>query len=208
MKAAAVAVAPPDNSVHPATRAAWRRWLSTHHQRQEGVWFISGKKGSPQPRVDYEAAVEEALCFGWVDSKTGKLDEERSMLWMAPRKPRTGWSAPNKARVARLIEAGLMMPAGLAKVQAAQADGSWSKLDAVELLQQPPDLQAALAQQGEAARHFAAFPRSVQRGILEWIVQAKRPETRQRRIEETARLAALNERANQWRPKEGADAAR
>lgn len=189
----------PPNAVHPASRAEWRRWLQRHHARDEGVWLVSGKLGSGQPRVAYDDAVEEALAFGWVDSKSNKLDAERSMLWMAPRKPGSGWSAPNKARVQKMIDAGRMAPAGLAKVQAAMADGSWSKLDAVEALVIPPDLADALAHSGEAARHFDAFPRSVKRGILEWIVQAKRESTRAQRIAETARLAALNQRANQWR---------
>ncbi|MEI7444216.1 MAG: YdeI/OmpD-associated family protein [Burkholderiales bacterium] len=190
---------PPD-AIHPATRAAWRAWLSRHHARDAGVWVVSWKVASGRPRVDYDALVEEALCFGWIDSKPRTLDELRSMLWFAPRKPGTGWSAPNKARIERLLAAGRMAPAGLAKVEAAKRDGTWSKLDAVEALEIPPDLAAALAQRPGAAEHFDAFPRSVKRGILEWIVQAKKAETRARRIDETATLAARNERANQWRP--------
>jgi uncharacterized protein YdeI (YjbR/CyaY-like superfamily) len=192
--------APPD-SVHPGNRAEWRQWLAHHHGRSAGVWLISGRVGSLQPRVGYEEAVEEALCFGWVDSRPRKLDAERTMLWFAPRQARSGWSAPNKQRVERLKAAGLMAPAGWAKVQAAQADGSWALLDAVEALEVPPDLAAALAAAPPAAEHFAAFPRSARRGILEWIVQARQSATRARRVQETARLAALNQRANQWQPK-------
>ena len=189
---------PPD-SIHPLTRAAWRAWLEQHHERTEGVWLISYKQATGKPRVAYDEAVEEALCFGWVDSKPNKLDDERSMLWFAPRKRGSGWSRPNKERVARLIAAGLMAPAGLAKVEAAKADGSWVALDAVEALEEPPDLQVALAANLAARQHWDAFPRSARRGVLEWIANAKRPETRARRIEETARLAADNVRANQWR---------
>lgn len=192
--------APPPNSVHPETRAAWRAWLETHHARPDGVWLVSWKKDSGRPRFDYGEAVEEALCFGWVDSLPRKLDARRSMLWFAPRKAGTGWSKPNKERVGRLVAAGLMAPAGLAKVDAAKADGSWGKLDAVERLEVPADLAAALAELPSAAEHFDAFPRSAKRGILEWILQAKRPETRARRVAETARLAQQNQRANQWRP--------
>jgi uncharacterized protein YdeI (YjbR/CyaY-like superfamily) len=188
----------PDNSVHPLTRAAWRTWLKKHHARDEGVWFISYKKSANQPSVSYDDAVEEALCFGWVDSKGRKLDEQRSMLWFAPRKAGSGWSAPNKARVAKMIEAGLMAPAGLAKIEAAKADGSWAALDAVEALQVPPDLAQALKKLPKAAANFEAFPRSAKRGILEWISNAKRAETRAARVAETASLAARNERANQW----------
>lgn len=189
---------PPD-TVHPLTRAAWRAWLHTHHQRPEGVWFISYKQATGKPRVTYAEAVEEALCFGWIDSKPQKLDAERSMLWFAPRKSGTGWSRPNKERVERLLASGLMQPAGQARVEAAQRDGSWALLDAVEALEVPPDLAAAFATYPNAAEHFAAFPRSVKRGILEWITLARRPETRARRIAETARLAQENVRANQWR---------
>lgn len=192
--------APPDNAIHPTTRAAWRKWLTEHHTRESGVWLISYKKSSGKPRFEYDEAVEEALCFGWIDSKPNKLDEERSMLWFAPRKARTGWSKPNKDRVERMIAAGLMTPAGQVKVDAAKRDGSWNALDAIEALEIPPDLVKALAAHKPAPANFDAFPRSVKRGILEWISNAKKPETRAKRVEETARLAKDNIRANQWRP--------
>lgn len=189
----------PDNSIHPKTRAEWRAWLEQNHTRTQGVWLISYKKGTGKPRFEYDEAVEEALCFGWIDSKPNKLDEERSLLWFAPRKRGTGWSKLNKERVERLIEQGLMMPAGLAKVEAAKEDGSWNALDAIEALEIPPDLEEALTAYSEAKQNFEAFPRSAKRGILEWIVSAKKPETRAKRVAETAQLAAQNLRANQWR---------
>jgi uncharacterized protein YdeI (YjbR/CyaY-like superfamily) len=166
------------------------------------VWLISYKKATGKPRFDYDEPVEEALCFGWVDSKVNTLDAERSLLWFAPRKPGTGWSRPNKLRVEQMLKAGLMAEAGLRKVAQAQADGSWTKLDAVEDLTVPDDLAQALGRYPEAARHFDAFPRSAKRGILEWIATAKTAPTRMKRIEDTARLADRNERANQWRPKD------
>lgn len=189
---------PPENSFHPETRAAWREWLKKNHQRTEGVWLISYKKATGKPRIEYDDAVEEALCFGWVDSKPGKLDEERTMLYFAPRKSGSGWAKSNKQRVEKLLAAGLMAPAGLAKVEAARKDSSWSALDEVEELTIPPDLEKALAEYGQARDHFDAFPRSVRRGILEWIARAISLPTRARRIEETARLAQNNIRANQW----------
>lgn len=189
----------PVNSTHPKTRRKWRAWLEEHHTQNQGVWLISYKKGTGKPRFEYDAAVEEALCFGWIDSKGNKLDDERSLLWFAPRKPKTGWSKLNKERVERLIEQGLMKPAGLAKVEAAKQDGSWNALDAIEALEIPPDLEEAFTAYLEAKQNFEAFPRSVKRGILEWIASAKKPETRAKRIEETARLANQNVRANQWR---------
>ena len=190
---------PPPNSVHPKSRAEWRKWLEENQARKEGIWLISYKKDTGKPRFDYDESVEEALCFGWVDSKPAKLDDERSMLWFAPRKPKTNWSKLNKDRVEKMIKAGLMAPAGLAKVEAAKKDGSWNALDGVEALEIPPDLAKALSKNKTAKEYFEAFPRSVKRGILEWILNAKRPETRAKRIEETVTLAEKNIRANQWR---------
>lgn len=192
----------PENSVHPLSREEWRTWLRENHQRKEGVWLITYKIAAKKPRLEYEESVEEALCFGWVDSKTGKLDAERSMLWFAPRKPKTGWSRPNKQRVERLIASGLMTEAGLVKVEAAKADGSWNALDAVEDLILPDDLVQALATYPSATKNFEAFPRSAKRGILEWISIAKTSATRAKRIMETASLAEENIRANQWKRKE------
>jgi uncharacterized protein YdeI (YjbR/CyaY-like superfamily) len=191
----------PENAIHPLTIGQWRNWLENHHQRGTGVWLISFKKANGLPRFEYSEAVEQALCFGWVDSKPAKLDDQRSMLWFAPRKPTSAWSAINKARVERLIKARQMHPAGLAAVDQAKANGRWHALDGVEALETPPDLLLAFESYPAAKTLFDAFPRSAKRGILEWIMQAKTPPTRARRIEETARLAARNIRANQWSPK-------
>jgi uncharacterized protein YdeI (YjbR/CyaY-like superfamily) len=194
-----MAINPPPNSVHPKSREEWRKWLENNQSRKEGVWLISYKKDTGKPRFEYDEAVEEALCFGWIDSKPAKLDDERSMLWFAPRKPKTNWSKINKERVERMIKAGLMAPAGLAKVEAAKKDGTWNALDSVEALEIPPDLAKAFSKNKIAKDYFDAFPRSVKRGILEWILNAKKPETRAKRIEETVTLAEKNIRANQWR---------
>lgn len=194
---------PPPDSFHPTSRRVWRAWLAANHRREAGIWLIFFKKATGEPRVEYGEAVEEALAFGWIDSKPRALDARRSMLWFAPRKKGSGWSRANQERVERLLQAGLMEPAGLEKVEAAKRDGSWSSLDAVEALEVPPDLAAALGAKPSAARHFEAFPRSTKKGILEWIQGAKKPETRAKRVAETARLAARNVRANQWRPAGG-----
>ena len=190
---------PPLNSVHPKSRAEWRKWLEENQACKEGIWLISYKKDTGKPRFDYDESVEEALCFGWIDSKPAKLDDERSMLWFAPRKAKTNWSKLNKDRVEKMIKAGLMATAGLAKVEAAKKDGSWNALDGVDALEIPPDLANAFSKNKTAKDYFEAFPRSVKRGILEWILNAKRPETRAKRIEETVTLAEKNVRANQWR---------
>jgi uncharacterized protein YdeI (YjbR/CyaY-like superfamily) len=181
------------------SRKAWRAWLREHHKQTDSVWVVTFKKAEGDRHVPYDTIVEEALCFGWIDSLPRKLDDRRSMLLVAPRKRGSAWSKINKERAERLIAAGLMRPAGLAKIEEAKADGSWSRLDDVETLTVTDDLASALATRNGAAAHFAAFPRSTKRGILEWILQAKRPETRAKRIEETARLAADNRRANQFR---------
>jgi uncharacterized protein YdeI (YjbR/CyaY-like superfamily) len=189
--------------VQPDSVADWRAWLAEHHPRGTGVWLVTWRAGSAGPKISYEESVEQALCFGWVDSKGRALDAERTMLWFAPRKARSGWSRPNKQRVERLLAAGLMAPAGLALVEAAKADGSWTLLDAVEDLVVPDDLAAAFEAAPPSREHWEAFPRSVKRALLEWIVQARRPETRAKRIAETAERASRNERANQWRPDQG-----
>lgn len=191
----------PENAIRPATRAAWRRWLTRHHTRDKGVWFVYFKKSSGKQRFTYEDMVEEALCFGWIDGQARALDDERAMLWLSPRKPKSVWSAPNKVRVARVIAAGLMHPAGQAKVDAAKANGSWTALDATDRLEVPDDLAAALAATPKARAHFEAFPASAKKGVLEWVRQAKRPETRARRIAEAARMAGANERMNGTTPK-------
>ena len=189
---------PPPNSAHPLTRLEWRAWLTENHERAEGVWLVSFKKATGKSRFDYGEAVEEALCFGWIDSRPNKLDDERSLLWFALRKTGTGWSRPNKERIMRMTELGQMFPAGLKKIEATKADGSWSALDEVENLVIPHDLQVSLNSYPNAAKNFSDFPRSAKRGILEWVAQARTEATRSKRIFETASLAQLNKRANQW----------
>ncbi len=184
--------------VQVESREELRQWLAQNHERQTGVWLVRFKKHTGQKHVSYDDMVEELLCFGWIDSLGRKLDDERSMLWIAPRQTGSGWSARNKVMVERLQEDGRIAPLGQAKIEAAKKDGSWNALDAVENLEIPDDLAEALAEYSDAAANFEAFPRSVKRGILEWIQNARRPPTRSKRIEETARLAQDNIRANQW----------
>ena len=190
---------PPENSVQCETREEWRTWLAENHTRDQGIWLITFKKASSRPSIGYDASVEEAICYGWVDSRTRTLDDERSMLWFAPRRKGSNWSQSNKDRVARLTKAGMMMPPGIAKVEAAKLDGTWTALDAIERLEIPPDLSKAFSEHPGAASNFDAFPRWVKRATLEWISTAKRPATRSRRIDETASLAQKNERPKQFR---------
>lgn len=186
---------------HFETVDEWRQWLEVNHASSSGVFVVFWKKATGRPAMSYDEMVEQALCFGWVDSRPAKLDDERSMLWFTPRKRGSAWAGPNKERIERLTAAGLMRPAGIAAVDAARADGTWTVLDSVERLEVPDDLAARLDEIESARAQWDGFPRSVRRGILEWIVQAKTPETRERRIQETADMAERGERANQWRPK-------
>ena len=185
--------------VQVESREEWRAWLEANHESAESIWLVTFKKASGKPHVSYDAVVEEALCFGWIDSLPRKLDEERTMLLLSPRKPGSAWSKVNKERVERMIAAGKMRPAGLRKIEQSKADGSWTFLDDVDALVVPDDLAAALREYENAGENFAAFPRSSKRGILEWIKQAKRTETRDKRVRETAKLASSNIRANQYR---------
>ncbi len=175
---------------------AWRNWLMKNHAKEQNVWLIIYRKASATPSVYYNESVDEAICFGWIDSVSYKRDEESRYQFYSRRKPKSGWSKVNKGKIIRLTELGLMTEAGLAVIEQAKKDGSWEKLDLVEQLLVPDDLQKLLNKNKKAATYFEAFPRSAKRAILEWINNAKKEETRQKRIEETARLAAENIRAN------------
>jgi uncharacterized protein YdeI (YjbR/CyaY-like superfamily) len=180
--------------VHMETRADWRRWLAANHASSPGVWLISWKKPTGRPAVGYDAAVEEALCFGWIDSTVHSLDDERGEQLYTPRRPTSGWSSSNKERVERLAAAGLLERAGVAAIETAKANGSWTKLDRAAALTMPDDLAAALAARAGAAEGWEAFPPFVCRGSLAWVDDAKRPETRERRIAEVVAAAAEGRR--------------
>jgi len=180
-------------------RAAWRRWLQKHHASSPSVWLAVRKKGAAKPGVSYEEAVEEALCFGWIDGTLNRLDGDYYKLWFAPRKRKSVWAANNKRRVEELIRTGRMTEAGLAVIEAAKRDGSWDSLEPVDSLAVPDDLAKALKANPAAKRNFEAFPPSSRKLVLFWIQSAKRPQTRAKRIAEAVRRAAENVRANHWR---------
>ena len=188
--------------LEPATLADWSDWLARHHARSTGVWLVRAKKATGRQAFDYESAVVEALRYGWIDAVQRVVDDERSRLWFAPRRRRSGWAASNKQRIARLEAEGRLEPAGRAAVEAAKADGTWSLLEDLERLDVPDDLAVALDRHPGARARWDAFPASARRGILGWIRLAKRPETRERRVAETAEKAARGERANMWTPRE------
>ena len=184
----------------PESRAEWRAWLAEHHDRESGVWLVMWKKRTGRPTVSYEEAVEEALCFGWIDGVLGRLDDDRSMQWFALRKPRSTWARSNKERVARLEAAGLMTEAGRRAVDLARANGSWESLDAIDALIVPEDLAAALADRPGARERFDASSVSVRKSALAWVYQARRAQTRATRVERVATIAASGEPiSNLWR---------
>lgn len=180
---------------HPLSRAEWRDWLAENYDKLDGVWFVYFKKSANKPRVSYDEAVEEALCFGWIDSLPRKFDEERSKLLFTPRKPKSVWSKLNKERIEKLIENGSMTEIGLKKIEAAKKDGSWDALNASDNLEIGEDLQKAFLENKAAEEKFNAFPASVKKAILQWLNSAKREETRKARIEKTISMAAKNRRA-------------
>ena len=181
--------------VHADDRDTWRAWLQANHAGSTGVWLVTWRRRSGRIGLDYEAAIEEALCFGWVDSTGGRVDDERGKLYFAPRKPRSPWAASNKARVERLIREGRMEPAGLAAIERAKSNGSWQILDSVERMEVPTDLAAALEARPPAASNFAAFPSSARKSLLGWVALAVKPETRASRIAEIVDAAVRNQRA-------------
>jgi uncharacterized protein YdeI (YjbR/CyaY-like superfamily) len=179
--------------VEVRSRAALRAWLSARHTQAESVWLVTFKKGHPD-YLPYVELVEELLCFGWIDGQAQTVDAERTMRLCAPRRRGSGWSGVNKGHIRRLLAAGLMAPAGLARIEEAKQSGDWTLLDAASALELPADLQAALAERAGAEALWAALPASTRRATLEWITLAKRPETRARRVEEAATRTAAGER--------------
>jgi len=185
--------------VELASRAEWRAWLAANHRSSTGVWLLTWKRRTGRLTVSYEGAVEEALCFGWIDGRLHPFDDDRSLQYYAPRKPRSTWARSNKERVARLEAAGLMTEAGRAAVATARANGSWESLDVIDALIVPDDLAAALAASPGARDSFDASSASVRRMALAWVYQAKRPATRAARVEQVAAIAARGEPiSNLW----------
>ncbi len=178
------------------SRKDWRNWLQKNHQSEKSVWLIIYRKESDVPSVYYPDAVEEAICFGWIDSKANKRDEESYYQFFSRRNPKSKWSKVNKATVERLLKKNAIAPAGLKMIEIAKETGTWNALDDVENIIVPADLQRGFDGNKTAFENWSNFSRSSKRGILEWILNAKRPETRQNRVEETVSMAAKNLKAN------------
>lgn len=177
------------------SRAALRAWLEENHGQAEGVWLATYKKHHPD-YLPWLEAIEELICFGWIDAVVQKVDEDRSAHLVAPRKASSAWSAVNKEIVARMRAEGLMAKAGEAAISVAEANGMWVFLDDVERLEVPEDLAAAL---GDLRDVWEEYPRSVKRGTLEWIKTAKTAPTRDKRIADVVESAGAGLRPSVFR---------
>jgi uncharacterized protein YdeI (YjbR/CyaY-like superfamily) len=183
----------------PTSRKDWRQWLKENHNSKQSIWLVYYKKKSDIPTVSYSDAVDEALCFGWIDSTKKSLDHETFMQFFCKRKPKSVWSKINKGKVQRLIDSGLMTKAGLDSIETAKQNGSWTILDDVEELKIPKDLAKGFKTQPGSKDYFLNLSKSVRKSILQWLVLAKRPETRQKRIDVIAELAAQHLKPKQFR---------
>ncbi len=185
------------SSYYAKDRAAWREWLAAHHQTEQSVWLIYDKGAAR--RLSYDAIVEEALCFGWVDSKPAKLSDTQSKLYISKRKPKSVWAKTNKARIAALESQGLMQPAGLEVVRIAKENGSWETLDRSDNLEAPVELVEQLVANPKAKDFYESMSASSKRIILEWIYSTKREETKRARVNETVQLALQGIKAHHYR---------
>lgn len=174
---------------YPASQQEWRQWLEENHLEKQSVWLITYKKQSGVPTISWSEAVDEALCFGWIDSVKRSLGDGRSIQYFTKRKAVSTWSKINKAKVQQLIENGNMMEAGLRIIETAKQNGSWTILDDVEELIVPEDLERELATKSGATEFFFSLSKSMKKQLLYWVISAKREETRQKRITEIVESA-------------------
>lgn len=182
------------NTYHPNNQQEWRNWLEEHHQTADFVWLIYNRKNSPNPNLSWSEAVDEALCFGWIDSTKKSIDETTYKQYFCKRKPKSNWSKVNKDKVERLIEQGLMREAGYKSIAIAKENGSWTILDSVEALIVPDDLKEALDRYEGATAYFEGLSNSAKKSLLYWLVSAKRATTREKRILDIATNASQQQR--------------
>ncbi len=167
---------------YPESKAAWRAWLKENHASKQAVWLLYYKKKTNQPSLSWSDAVDEALCFGWIDSTAKPIDEDTYKQFFTKRKPKSVWSKVNKEKIKRLEAENLMSAAGLACIKIAKQNGSWTILDEVEELIVPEDLEIAFSENEGTKDKFLSLTKSVKKEMLYRLVLAKRPETRQQRI--------------------------
>ena len=182
----------------PTSRADWRKWLEENHQSEQSVWLIYYKSSTKIASLSWSDAVDEALCFGWIDSTKKAIDHERYMQYFCRRKPKSNWSKINKEKVSKLIQDNLMTKAGIDSIETAKRNGSWTILDEIEALVIPDDLKAGLATYKGSMEYFDSLSKSDKKILLHWVVSAKRTETRQKRILEIAESASKNLKPKQF----------
>lgn len=185
--------------IYPKSKQEWRDWLLENHTLKNAVWVVFYKKKVNKPTISWSDSVDEALCFGWIDSVKKTMDAERSVQFFSKRKPNSTWSKINKLKVELLIEEGRMTKAGFESIERARKNGSWNVLDEVEELIVPADLSNAFQLYPGAEIYFSGLSRSVRKMLLQWVVLAKRPETRQNRIKEIAWNASLQQKPKQFK---------
>ena len=171
---------------YPESPAAWRQWLQENHNSKQSVWVVFYKKASSIPTLTWSEAVDEALCFGWIDSKKVSIDHEKSHQFFCRRKAKSTWSKINKLKIERLTAENKMTAAGLLCIDIAKENGSWTLLDTVEELLTPDDLEMEFTKYPNAKTHFDNHSKSVKKILLAWIVLAKTAATREKRIQEIA----------------------
>ncbi|MGX5817065.1 YdeI/OmpD-associated family protein [Chitinophaga lutea] len=182
----------------PESRQAWRQWLKKHHRTEQSVWLTMYKKETGKPSMEWSDAVDEALCFGWIDSTRKSIGDGAFIQFFTRRKPGSNWSKINKDKVERLIAEGLMMKAGLDAIEIAKQNGSWSRLDQVEEGIIPKDLEKAFKAHPGSKKYFMGLSKSVRKMMLGWIAMAKRPETREKRILEIVVAAGEGRKPKQF----------
>ena len=177
------------DSYCPKNRKEWRNWLEVNHEKLDIIWLIVYKKNSAKKNISWSEAVDEALCFGWIDSVKKTIDSETYKHYYSKRKPKSMWSKVNKSKVEHLIEKGLMTQKGFETIRVAKANGSWSMYDEVDGLIVPDDLDNELAIRNGARDYYDSLSNSKKKILLYWIASAKRTETRERRVLEVANSA-------------------
>ena len=181
--------------LYVADREQWRQWLSENHATKAGIWLVFYKKETSKPTIEYEAAVEEALCFGWIDSIIKKIDASKYARKFTPRSDKSRWSKLNKKRANKMIKQGRMTEVGLAKIKAAKKTGRWDEDARPQIsLEIPPEFAKALACNKKAKETFDKLAPSYRKHYIGWITIAKRQETKKRRIAESIALLEKGKR--------------
>ncbi len=184
---------------YPTNRQEWREWLLENHNKKQSIWLVHYNKKSNMPSVSWSDAVDEALCFGWIDSTRKSLEIDKFIQFFTKRKPTSVWSKINKEKIERLKQEGLLMPAGQESISIAQQNGTWNILDDVEELEISEDLEKEFNTREGSKEYFLSLSKSVRKSMLQWIKLAKRPETRQKRIVELVEHANRKIRPKQFR---------